>query len=202
MTRLLFAGALILLLSGCGGEPAKAKVAFVETRVDESQSPLPFVIALANSGDAATDVTGVKIDVVNGFELPTAGGAEAAGELSAIDSADCRIEMLAGHPTAIPAHGEGVACGFVRWERPVGAAPAIGVVSARFLATLADGESIRTPPVTFLLAGEAGGAEKLGDPASLDRAEASAALKRLESLPGARTPAVDRLVEQLRELAK
>lgn len=199
MTRLLFAGALILLLTGCGGEPAPAKVAFVETRVDESQSPLPFVIALANSGYAATDATGVKIEVLGGFELPPAGG---AGKLNAIASADCRIEMLAGHPTVIPAGGAGVACGFVRWERPAGSPPAIGVVSARFLATLADGESIRTSPLTFVLASEAGGVEKLGDAAALDRTQASAALKRIESLSGARTPAVDRLAEQLRQVAK
>jgi hypothetical protein len=202
MVKLLCAGSLILLVAGCRGEPAGAKVSFVETRVDESQSPLPFVIALANSGGAATDATGVKLEIVDGFELPTAGAKEAAGELSAIDSAACHIEMLAGHPTMIPAHGEGVACGFVRWERPAGSPPAMGVVSASFLATLADGESIRTPPLTFVLASEAGWADKVGDLAALNREEANAALERIAALPGARTPGVDRLVEQLRELAK
>ena len=202
MAKLLFTGALILLLPGCGGEPAAAKVAFVETRVDESQSPLPFVIAVANSGDAATDATGVKIEVVDGFELPAAGEAKAAGEWNAIASADCRIEMLAGHPTIIPAHGEGVACGFVRWDRPAGAPPAIGVFSARFLTTLADGQTLTTPLRVFVLSSEPGGVESLIDGLSADRAQAVATLKRIESLEGARTPAVDRLLDRLRTLSK
>src|SRR5690349_1064934 len=109
MCKNLFAGALILLATGCQREPVEAKVSFVETRVDESQSPLPFVIALANSGNVATEVTGVSVDVVSGVALPEGEGADDGG-FADIQARDCRVDMREGHPTDIPARGDGVAC--------------------------------------------------------------------------------------------
>jgi hypothetical protein len=201
MVKLLFAGALILLVSGCRGEPVGPSVAFVETRVDESQSPLPFVIALANSGDSATDVKGVAIDIGESVVLPTS-DKPADGDAGVVKTDDCRIEMREGHPTVIPARGEGVACGFVKWNRPQESPVAAAAVSARFRVTLADGATIETPPRAFLLSSTTGMAKLALEELTLDRDEAVALLARVESLPGERTENVDRLLEKLRTLAK
>jgi hypothetical protein len=202
MVKLLFAGSLILLVPGCGREPGGAKVSFVETRVDESQSPLPFVIALANSGGDATDVDGVSIDVVDGIVVSHPNGNDDGGKPDTVTTGDCRIEMREGHPTEIAARGDGVACGFVNWDRPQEAPPAVAAVSARFRVKLADGATIETPPRVFLLSSATGMAKLALEELSLDRDEAVALLARVELLPGERTENVDRLVERLRALAK
>ena len=202
MVKLLFVGALILLVAGCRGEPGAAKVAFVETRVDESQSPLPFVIALANSGGAATDVDGISIDVIDGSVVSNPNENTDSGKPDSVPTGDFRIEMREGHPTEIAARGDGVACGFVNWARPQEAPPAVAAVSARFRVTLADGATIETPPRAFLLSSTTGIAKLALEELTLDRDEAVALLARVESLPGERTENVDRLVEKLRALAK
>ncbi|MBL9162402.1 MAG: hypothetical protein JNL18_06715 [Planctomycetaceae bacterium] len=202
MAKLLFVGALILLVSGCRDEAGGAKVSFVETRVDESQSPLPFVIALANSGSAATDVEGVGIEVVESVVLPGTDKRAGGDGLGAVKTGDCRIEMREGHPTAIPARNDGVACGFVKWDRPQDSAAAAAAVSARFRVTLADGATIVTPSRVLLLASDAGGVGAMIDGLALDRDEAAKLLARIEALPGERTENVERLLERLRVLAK
>lgn len=202
MVKLLFAGSLILLVAGCRGEPAGANVSFVETRVDESQSPLPFVIALANSGAAATDVDGVSIQVIESVVLPSSDKTADGDGLGVVKTDDCRIEMREGHPTAIPARGDGVACGFVTWERPPKSPPAVAAVSARFCVTLADGATIETPPRALLLTGDAGAVDTMLDELTLDRNGAAKLLARVESLSGERTENFSRLIEQLRVLAK
>lgn len=202
MAKLLFVGALILLASGCQREPAGAKVSFVETRVDETQAPLPFVIALANSGGAATDVDGVSIEVVESVVLPDADKAADGDGLGVVNTGDCRIEMREGHPTAVPARGDGVACGFVTWDRPQGSPAAVAAVSARFRVTLADGAAIVTPPRVLLLSSGEGGVGAMIDGLSLDRDEAAQLLARVEALPGERTATFERLLERLRMLAK
>ncbi|QDT74128.1 hypothetical protein [Lacipirellula limnantheis] len=202
MSKLLFVGALILLVSGCRDEAGGAKVSFVETRLDESQSPLPFVIALANSGIAATDVEGVGIEVVESVVLPGADNTAGGDGLGVVKTGDFRIEMREGHPTAIPARGDGVACGFVRWDRLQDSAAAAAAVSARFRVTLADGATIVTPSRVLLLASDAGGVGAMIDGLSLDRDEAAKLLARVEALPGERTDNVDRLLKRLRVLAK
>jgi hypothetical protein len=202
MAKLLFLGALILLVTGCQREPAGAKVSFMETRVDESQSPLPFVIALANSGDAATDVDGVGIDVVESVVLPGPGKSADGDGLGVVNTSDCRIEMRDGHPVEIPARGDGVACGFVKWEQPQDSPAAVAAVSARFRVTLADGATIETPPRALLLSSEAGVVGSMIDELTLDRDTAAALLARIEALPGERTENVDRLLQRLRTLAK
>ena len=202
MTKALIAGALILLATGCQREPAGAKVSFVETRVDESQSPLPFVIALANSGAVATDVNGVIIEVIDGVILPGFKDSSDGDGLGAVATGDCRIEMREGHPTVIPARGDGVACGFVEWERPQESPAAVAAVSARFRVTLADGATIATPPRALLLSSEAGEAGATIDELMLDRDTAVKLLARIEALPGERTENVDRLLKRLRTLAK
>lgn len=201
MAKLLFVGALILLVSGCWGEPGGAKVSFVETRVDESQSPLPFVIALANSGDSATDVNGVAIDIGESVVLPSS-DKPADGDVGVVKTDDCRIEMREGHPTVIPTRGEGVACGFVKWNRPEESPVAAAAVSARFRVTLANGETIETPAKVFLLSSETGRTERTIDGLSLDREQAATTLGRVESLKGERTPTVDRLIDRLGRLSK
>jgi hypothetical protein len=202
MVKLLCAGSLILLVAGCRGEPGGAKVSFVETRVDESQSPLPFVIALANAGGAATDVDGVSIDAVDGIVVWNSSGTADGNESSRVTTRDFRIEMREGHPTEIPARGEGVACGFVEWERPQESPVAAAVVSARFRVTLADGATIETPLRVFMLSTTTGMEKMALEELTLDRDEAVAQLARVEALPGERTENVDRLVEKLRTLAK
>ena len=202
MVKLLFVGALILLVSGCRGEPGGAKVSFVETRVDETQSPLPFVIALANSGGAATDVDGVSIDVVESVVLPGTGKSADGDGLGIVKTSDCRIEMRDGHPVEIPARGDGVACGFVKWERPQEMPAAVAAVSARFRVRLADGVTIETPPRALLLSSEAGVVVSMIDELTLDRGTAAKLLARIEALPGERTENVDRLLKRLRTLAK
>ena len=202
MVKLLFAGSLILLVAGCRGEAGGAKVSFVETRVDESQSPLPFVIALANSGAAATDVDGVSIVVLGGIVLPRSKAPADRDDLEVIATDACRVDMLAGHPTEIPARGDGVACGFVTWERSKEAPAAVAAVSARFRVTLADGATVETPPRALLLPSEAGAVGSTIEELTLDREEAAKLLARVEALPGERTENFDRLVEKLRALAK
>ena len=202
MVKLLFAGSLILLVSGCRGEPAGTNVSFVEARVDETQSPLPFVIALANSGAAETDVDGVSIDVVDGMVVSHPNGITDNGKPATVTTGDCRIEMREGHPTEIAARGDGVACGFVTWERPQEAPPAVAAVSARFRVKLADGATIETPPRVFFLSSTTGMAKLALEELTLDRDEAAALLARIESLPGERTDNVDRMIERLRTLAK
>jgi hypothetical protein len=202
MAKLLFVGALILLVSGCRGEPGGAKVSFVETRVDESQSPLPFVIALANSGGAATNVESVGIDVVESVVLPGADKPADGDGLGVVNTGNCRIEMREGHPTAVPARGDGVACGFVKWDRPQESSAAVATVSARFRVALADGATIETPAKVFLLSSVASQAELAIDGLSLDPDQAAAILKRVESLPGERTPTVARLIDRLERLSK
>jgi hypothetical protein len=202
MAKLLFVGALILLVSGCRGEPGGAKVSFVETRVDETQAPLPFVIALTNLGGAATDVDGVGIEVIDGVILPGFKDSIDGEGLGVVSTGDCRIEMREGHPTVIPARGDGVACGFVKWERPQESPAAVAAVSARFRVTLADGESIDTPPRVLLLASDAGEVGAANDELTLDRDPAAKLLARVEMMPGERTENVDRLLDQLRALAK
>lgn len=202
MAKLFFVGALILLVSGCQREPAGAKVSFVETRVDESQSPLPFVIALANSGGAATDVEGVGIEVIDGVILPGFKDSIDGEGLGAVATGDCRIEMREGHPTVIPARGDGVACGFMEWDRPQESAAAVAVVSARFRVRLADKATIETPPRALLLSSEARVVGSMIDELALDRDTAVKLLARIEALPGERTENVDRLLKKLRMLAK
>lgn len=202
MAKLLFVGALILLVSGCQREPAGAKVSFVETRVDETQSPLPFVIALANSGGAATDVEGVGIDLVESVVLPGADKRAEGDDLGVVNTSDCRIEMREGHPTVVAARGDGVACGFVKWERPQESPAAVAAVSARFRVTLADGATIVTPPRALLLASGAGEVGAMIDGLTLDRDEAAKLLAGVEALPGERTENVERLLEKLRTQAK
>ena len=202
MAKLLFVGALILLVSGCRGEPGGAKVAFVETRVDESQSPLPFVIALANSGGAATNVESVGIDVVESVVLPGTDKPADGDGLGVVNTGNCRIEMREGHPTAVPARGDGVACGFVEWDRPQGAPAAVAAVSARFRVTLADGATIVTPPRALLLASDAGEVGSMIDGLTFDRDEAAELMARVEALPGERTENVKRLLKKLQTLAK
>jgi hypothetical protein len=174
----------------------------VETRVDESQSPLPFVIALQNAGGAATDVEGISIEGVDGVILPGAKTSAAGESLETIAADECRIDMREGHPTAIPAGGDGVACGFVTWERPSESTPAVAAVSARFRVTLTDGETIETPPRALLLASDAGAVETMLDELTLDREDAAKLLGKLESLPGERTENFSRLIKRLRSLAK
>ena len=202
MAKLLFVGALILLVSGCRGEPSGAKVSFVETRVDESQSPLPFVIALANSGGVATDVDGISIEVVESVVLPSSDKAGDGDDPGVVNTSDCRIEIREGHPTAVPARGDGVACGFVEWEWPQGAPAAVAAVSARFRVTLADGATILTSPRALLLSSDAGEVGAMIDGLTLDRDEAAKLLDRVEALPGERTENVERLLEKLQALAK
>ena len=202
MVKLLFAGSLILLVSGCRGEPAGTNVSFVEARVDETQSPLPFVIALANSGAAETDVDGVSIDVVDGIVVSHPKENTDSGKPDSVTTGDFRIEMREGHPTEIAARGDGVACGFVNWDRPEEAPPAVTAVSARLRVKLADGATIETPPRVFLLSSTTGMAKLTLEELTLDRDEAVALLARVESLPGERTENVDRLVKKLRALAK
>lgn len=202
MAKLLCVGALILLVSGCRREPAGAKVSFVETRVDESQSPLPFVIALANSGDAATDVDGVAVDIAESVVLPSSDKPTDGDELGVVKTDDCRIEMREGHPTVIPARGDGVACGFVKWNRPQELPVAVAAVSVRFRVTLADGETIETPSRATLLSSEAGTVDSMIDGLTLERDEAAKLLVRVEALRGERTENVGRLLEKLRALAK
>jgi hypothetical protein len=202
MVKLLFAGSLILLVAGCRGEPAGPNVSFVETRVDESQSPLPFVIALANRGGAATDVEGVGIDVVESVVLPGGDKPADGDDLGVVKTSDCRIEMREGHPTVIPARGDGVACGFVKWDRPQGSPVAVAAVSARFRVKLADGATIETPPRVLLLSSDAGEVGAMIDGLTLDRDEAAKLLARVAALPGERTENVERLLEKLRALAK
>jgi hypothetical protein len=202
MVKLLFAGSLILLVAGCRGEPAGPNVLFVETRVDESQSPLPFVIALANSGDAATDVDGVSIDVVESVVLPNSDKPANGDELGVVNAGDCRIEMREGHPTVIPARGDGVACGFVKWDRPQDSPVAVAAVSARFRVKLADGATIETPPRVLLLSSDAGEVGAMIDRLTLDRDEAAKLLARVAALPGERTENVEHLLEKLRTQAK
>jgi hypothetical protein len=202
MVKSLCAGAWILLIAGCRGEPGASSVSFVETRVDESQAPLPFVIALANAGDLATDVDGVSIDVADGIVVWNPHGTVDGSESDTVTSGDFRIEMREGHPTKVPARGEGVACGFVKWDRPQESPPAVAAVSARYRVTLADGATIETPPRVFLLSSTTGMAKLALEELTLDRREAVALLARVESLPGERTENVDRLVEKLRTLAK
>jgi len=202
MVKLLFAGSLILLVAGCRGEPGGAKVSFVETRVDESQSPLPFVIALANSGAAATDVDGISIEVIKSVVLPSSDKTADGDGLGVLKTDDCRIEMREGHPTAIPARGDGVACGFVTWDRLPESPPAVAAVSARFRVTLADGATIETPPRVFLLSSEAEAVSSTIDELTLDRDGAAKLLARVESLSGERTENFNRLIEQLRALAE
>lgn len=196
----VMATALILLAPGCGGESVGAKVSYVETRVDETQSPLPFVIALNNDGDAAVDVVGVTIAGMEGGVLSN--GDDQQGVVSSIAAADCQVEMRAGHPVEVAARGNGVACGFVRWNRPEEAPPAIAVAAARFLVTLDDGESIETPPRIFLLLSATGEFEKFTKELSLDRETAREALRRLESPPGERTARVEQLIERIRLLSQ
>lgn len=202
MVKLLFAGSLILLVAGCRGEAGGPKVSFVETRVDESQSPLPFVIALANSGGAATDVDGISIKVVGGIILPGTKDPAAGDELEPLATDACRVDMREGHPTKIPAHGDGVACGFVTWERSQEAPVAVAAVSVQFRVTLTERATIETPPRTLLLSSEAGAVGSTIEELTLDRDEAAKLLARVEALPGERTENVDRLVEKLRALAK
>ena len=202
MAKLLFVGALILLVSGCRREPAGAKVSFVETRVDESQSPLPFVIALANSGGVATDVDGISIEVVESVVLPSSDKAGDGDDLGVVNTSDCRIEIREGHPTVIPARGDGVACGFVKWDRPQDSPAAVAAVSVRFRVTLADGATIKTPPRALLLSTDTGEAEPTIDGLMLDGNVAAKLLARIEALPGERTENVDRLLKRLRALGK
>jgi hypothetical protein len=154
MVKLLFLGALILLVSGCQREPGGANVSFMETRVDETHT------------------------------------------------GDCRIEMREGHPTAIPARGDGVACGFVEWERPHGTSAAVAAVSAQFRVTLGDGATIVTPPRALLLSSGEDGVGAMICGLTLDRDEAAKLLARVEKLPGERTENVERLLEKLQALAK
>jgi hypothetical protein len=202
MVKLLFVGALILLASGCRREPVGAKVSFVETRVDETQAPLPFVIALANLGGAAMDVDGVSIDVVDGMVVWNPYGIADSGQSTTVTTSDFLIEMREGHPTKVPARGEGVACGFVEWEYPVKSPRVVAAVSARFRVTLVDGATIETPPRVFLLSSTTGMATLALEKLTLDRDEAVALLARVEALPGERTENVERLLEKLRALAK
>ena len=202
MTKALIAGALILLATGCQREPAGAKVSFVETRVDESQSPLPFVIALANLGGAATDVIGVTIDVVDGMVVWNPYGIADSGQSTTVTPSDFLIEMREGHPTKVPARGEGVACGFVEWEYPVKSPALVAAVSARFRVKLANGATIETPPRVFLASTTTGMAKLMLEELTLDRDEAVALQARVEALPGERTENVERLLEKLRTLAK
>ena len=200
MVKLLSAGALILLVGGCRGEPVGAKVSFVETRVDETQRPLPFVIALRNSGDAAVDVAGVSLAAVEGFAFPSGGGAQ-AGETS-ISAADCQVEMREGHPVEVAARGDGVACGFVRWLRPTEATPAVGVAAITFLVTLDDGETVETPARIVLLSSPSAPVETFLEALSLDRDAALEALHRMEALEGDPTTAVGRLKARLKTLSQ
>jgi hypothetical protein len=202
MAKLFFVGALILLVSGCRREPAGAKVSFVETRVDESQSPLPFVIALANSGGDATDVDGISIEVVESVVLPSSDKPADGDGLGNVNTANCRIEMREGHPTVIPARGKGVACGFVAWDRPQESPAAIAAVSARFKVKLADGATVETPPRALLLSSSTGEVSAMIDGLTLDRDEAAKLLARVEALAGERTKNVERLLEKLRALAE
>ena len=122
--------------------------------------------------------------------------------LGAVATGDCRIEMREGHPTVIPARGDGVACGFVKWDRPQDSPAAVAAVSARFRVTLADGATIETPPRALLLSSKAGAVGSTIEELTLDRDEAAKLLARVEALPGERTENFDRLVEKLRALAK
>lgn len=199
-TVAMMAAALILLVAGCRGEPVGAKVSFVETRVDETQSPLPFVIAFKNAGDAAVDVSGVSIAAMEGVVLPN--GEVAKGAVGSIAAADCQVEMREGHPVEAPARGNGVACGFVRWKRPDEAAPAVAVAAVRFLVTLDNGASIETPPRIFLLSSAPEALEKYIEELSLNRETAREALRRVESLQGERTAPVEQLIDRLRILSR
>jgi hypothetical protein len=160
------------------------------------------VIALANSGGAATDVDGVSIKVIEGVILPGFKDSMDGDGLGVVATGDCRIEMREGHPTAIPARGDGVACGFVKWNRPQDSPAAVAAVSARFRVTLADGATIETTPRALLLSTDAGEVGATIDEMMLDGNVAAKLLARIEVLPGERTENVKRLLEKLRTLAK
>lgn len=185
--------ALILISAGCRGEPVAPEVSYLQTRIDESQNPLPFVVRLHNHSDSAIDVTGVTVDLLGAVRVPSS-----QGSLKNVTAADLAIEMLPGHPTQIAPASDGVACGFVRWHQERAESPATAIVTLVFRVTLSNGQSIVTPASTLLLREPATTAvDQIV--ASLRPDEIPGLLESVSAISGSRTDQVEQLIEELRK---
>lgn len=189
------------MIAGCGGSPASPHLSHLETRLDETKVPLPFVLALRNSGDDAASISDVTVKVLHKTLISRSGDSGAVP-----NGFDHAVEFGVGHPTRVEAGEDGVACGFLRWTLPPDPPPMLAVVRCMFVVHYREGRSVETDPVTLVLQSRAAvlhalTAESEPDPL-VARNQAAATLEKLSGIPGARSKAFSTLLAHLEKVAR
>jgi hypothetical protein len=189
----IFVTSAYLLATGCGGPSLGPQLEYRDIRLDEQTAPLPFVIALHNSGYEAADIENVSVQVLQKTlisrpqdELPT--------------GFDHSVEFSEDHPTRVEAGGEGVACGFLRWDLPPDPPPMLAVVRCVFVVEYDDGQ-LETEPITLLLQSREGVLLGEQPEALVARDQAAGILQALSTIPGRKSDGFSKLIEQMEAVA-
>jgi hypothetical protein len=178
-----------LLAAGCGGPSRGPQFEYQDIRLDEQTSPLPFVIGLHNSGDEAANIEYVSVQVLQKTlisrpqdDLPT--------------GFDYSVEFSEDHPTRVEAGGEGVACGFLRWDLPPDPPPMLAVVRCVFVVEYDDDQQLETEPITLVLQSREGVLLGGGAEASVAQEQAAGILHALSVIPGRKSEGFAKLIKQ------
>jgi hypothetical protein len=187
---LLFA----LIAGGCGDAAIGPQLVSPDIRLDERTVPLPFVIALHNSGDDAATIKGVSVEILQKTLISRTGD-------DIPDRFDYAVQYENGHPTEIAAGAHGVACGFLRWSLPEDPPPMLAIV--RCLFTVDFGErQVSTEPITLVLQSREGVLESVGKEDSVvARDQARRIVETLSAFSGRKSEGLEDVLRQLEATA-